>query len=277
MESATFNVVLIETWNTCNRKCWFCKYGQERHDEKYVKMNWNMINKIVDNLRDLNYGGRLSWFFINEPLLDDRIYEIIELSRKNLPHAFLSLNTNGDLLTEETFGRLCTAGIDALGVSIYDDVTEKKIRTFKENGKLIMLDYRNPRPGLIDNRGGNIKKILFEKPFEINKHSNKNCMRPFNTMVINSIAQVVLCCSDMYGDVILGDVHKERLEAIWNGEQITHYRETLRKSGRAQLPLCQNCSHDGAPNPIYYPLKLKVKDEGKNLRRRNFSFLKMGF
>ena len=82
-----------------------------------------------------------------------------------------------------------------------------------------MLDYRNPRPGWIDNRGGNIQAIIFDQTFESDKYSKRICFRSFYTMVITSKAQVVVCCSDMYWDVIWGDVRTERLEAIWDGEK----------------------------------------------------------
>src|SRR5882762_556345 len=109
---ALFNVISIETHNQCTRECWFCKFGLERK-EKASRMEWAVIEKIVANLERLGYKGRISWYHINEPLVETRIYKILELTREACPHAFLGFNTNGDLLTEEIYQRLRQSGLDA--------------------------------------------------------------------------------------------------------------------------------------------------------------------
>ena len=98
-----FKVVLIETMHACTRSCWFCKFGQIRQDDSKARMNWETINRIILNLSDLDYSGRISWFWINEPLLDKRMLDILKLTKKHCPHAFLSLLTNGDLLDETLY------------------------------------------------------------------------------------------------------------------------------------------------------------------------------
>ena len=66
-------------------------------------MNWQTIERIVGNLRDLDYRGRISWFWINEPLMDSRILDMISYTRWECPNAFISLVTNGDLLTDDLY------------------------------------------------------------------------------------------------------------------------------------------------------------------------------
>ena len=107
-----FNIISVETLGFCNRACWFCKFGQDREDRPPVRMRWETIERIVLNLEDLQYRGRLSWFCINEPLLDKRMTEILRFSRSRLPYAPLTLNTNGDLLTEDRYFELRAAGLD---------------------------------------------------------------------------------------------------------------------------------------------------------------------
>jgi radical SAM protein with 4Fe4S-binding SPASM domain len=250
-----FKVILIETRNICTRKCWFCKFGQERQDETSSQMDWETIERIVYNLKDLNYEGRISWFLINEPLLDKRIFEILRFTRKNCPNAFMTLNTNGDLLNGGIYDRLMTARLDALGVSIYDDATLSKIHNMKADGKLVILDMRNPTTGCIENRGGNIKT---NTPFfegDRLRYANKTCAQPLTMMAINVKGQVILCCADMYGDVVMGNVKEERLESIWNGAHFEYYRNHLRTHGRKGLKLCDGCSHNGQASPVYYPLQ----------------------
>jgi len=248
-----FKAILVETKNICTRTCWFCKYGQERQDDSRVEMDWKTIRLIVENLRDLEYDGRVSWFWINEPLMDKRMVEILRLTRDRVPKAFLSLITNGDLLTRESYATLRAAGLDALGVSAYDEKTMARAAEIADS-RLAIIDMRSPGPGMIQNRAGNVrqKAEIFRPALE--KYFTKSCERPFTMLTMNPRGQVVLCCDDMYSDVVMGDVHTQRLEEIWNGSGFRHYREALRSWGRAGLKLCENCSSPGWPATSHYPL-----------------------
>ena len=57
-----FDVILIETYNACTRTFWFCKLGQARQDPQPLEMTWSTIKRILFNVRDLDYRGRISWF-----------------------------------------------------------------------------------------------------------------------------------------------------------------------------------------------------------------------
>jgi MoaA/NifB/PqqE/SkfB family radical SAM enzyme len=252
-----FDVILIETHNTCTRTCWFCKFGQVRQDAAKSQMDWQMIERIVGNLRALDFSGRISWFWINEPLMDGRIFEIIKLTRRECPRAFLSLVTNGDLLNDTIYRDLRQIGLDALGVSIYDSQTAKHVAQLARNERLILMDMRKARPPRLENRGGNIQrhKRLFQSAQQ--ELSTKSCERPFSMMTVNSRGQAVLCCSDLYSDAVMGDLATHRLEEIWNNELFRHYRTHLAERGRKGLRLCDGCSYSGGASPVHYPLNAR--------------------
>jgi radical SAM protein with 4Fe4S-binding SPASM domain len=267
-----FNVILIETKNTCTRKCWFCKFGQERRDEEIVKMDWDTIERIVFNLKELNYRGRISWFWINEPLMEKRIFDILKFTKQHCSSAFLSLITNGDILNDTVYKRLRQSGLDALGVSVYDDKTFQKIEQMQNDQRLVMLDMRNPLPGHLENRAGNVKQQSDEFEAYQQEFLDQSCARPFSMMTVNPKGEVVLCCADMYSDVVMGDVHDARLEEIWNNERFAHYRKTLMERGRRGLKLCDGCSHAGTASTLFYPLDGEPKSSyfeaaGNRVRR----------
>jgi radical SAM protein with 4Fe4S-binding SPASM domain len=247
-----FRAILIETRNTCTRRCWFCKFGQERQDESITRMDWETIHKILENLKFLQYSGRISWYNINEPLLDRRMVEILRMTREYCPKAFVSLATNGDLLDETLYHELKANGLDALGVSIYDDKTFGKVRKFADR-QMVLMDMRSMGEGMLENRGGGIRQEIpgFER--DRARYQNRSCERPFALMVVNSRGQVVLCCDDLYGDVIMGDIQSQRLEEIWNNERFAFYRNTLNQEGRSNLPLCSKCSYSGEGFRPFFP------------------------
>jgi radical SAM protein with 4Fe4S-binding SPASM domain len=267
-----FEIVLIETRNVCTRKCWFCKFGQERQDDEIREMSWDTIERLVYNLRDLDFRGRISWFWINEPLLDKRILEILKFTRQHCRHAFLSLITNGDLLNEKMRHDLFEAGLEGLAVSIYDEKTFAKMANLPQDNRLVTFDMRNPN-GRLENRAGNIQQ--HEQLFEGDKKDrlSKSCARPFNQLVIDTQGQVALCCSDMYSDVVMGDTKTHRLEEIWNSERFEHYRNTLNESGRSGLKLCDGCSYSGKPSPVYLPFE--GREVPKDLKGHASDFWKM--
>ena len=215
-----FEVILIETHNQCTRTCWFCKFGQQRQDPSTLQMSWQTIERIVGNLRDLDYRGRISWFWINEPLMDPRILDIIAYTRRECPNAFLSLVTNGDLLTDALYKDLRRNGLDALGISIYDTPAAEHAEAIDGDDRLVLMDMRHARAPRLENRAGNVKRHsrLFNKTR--NERSHLSCGRPFSMMTVNANGQVTLCCSDLYSDVIMGDVNTQRLEQIWNNELV---------------------------------------------------------
>jgi 2-iminoacetate synthase ThiH len=43
-----FCAILIQTQNTCTRKCWFCKFGQQRKDEAITQMDWETIRRSLE-------------------------------------------------------------------------------------------------------------------------------------------------------------------------------------------------------------------------------------
>lgn len=246
-----FNVFTIETHNRCTRRCWFCKFGQKSRSSSYRLLPDELIEKIADNLHDLNFRGRISPFGINEPLLDSRMVDIIRLLRSKCPQAFISIGSNGDLLTEEIFHALMAAGLDALGLAVYDEASWKRLEPYHKYPNVRFNDMRIP-DRWVENRGGSLGNAKPWPALDI----HRPCLRPFTMMVIRSDGNVVLCCGDMYSDVVLGNVAQQRLEEIWNSEGFNFYRTRLASAGRAGLKLCQGCSHDGSTCAEDFPYDL---------------------
>ena len=124
----------------------------------------------------------------------------------------------------------------------------------EQDGRLVVMDMRHVRVPRLENRGGNIKRharlFAASQPLQ----QNKSCARPFNMLTVNANGQVVLCCADLYSDVVMGDVTKDRLETIWNNGSFETYRTQLSERGRAGLPLCSDCSYEGSASTVRYPL-----------------------
>ena len=93
-----FNILQIESTAACNMACSFCPYPLK--NDKTTKMNLDdikiIINQIDPNDRNFRY---VTFSQFNEPLLDNRIFELIEyVQSKGLKVLMI---TNGLLLNKK--------------------------------------------------------------------------------------------------------------------------------------------------------------------------------
>jgi organic radical activating enzyme len=237
-----FEFIEIETTNTCNRQCSFCRFGLEIEKSPAKKMSWLIIDKIIDELNNLNYNGVLAWYSLNEPLLDKRIAEIIQKSKNNIPLATLALVTNGDLLNENIAKKLFSSGLDILRISVYDDITFEKAQSLmKIFPQIDYFEMRNPER--ISNRGGSIPNMRRDE-----KLLKQNCLHPSKNMVIDVTGKLKLCCDDLFSSVMPDNysLTVNTLVELWNSQMINSYRNELKKNGRDNLELCKNCSFDSS-------------------------------
>lgn len=253
-----FTIVQLETENRCTRTCWFCKFGQKRSDPEDLQLPQDVFDRVLSELSELNFKGRVSIYGINEPLMDDRILARLAQVRKACPRAFVSIDTNGDLLDLPMLDKLIEAGADTIFANAYDTTALKRLKGFPYRSAFHVEDFRVSAPR-VENRGGNIR---LKKPvFDAKAWEEKSCLRPSNTLQIRANGDVVLCCGDMYGDVVFGNVAKQSLVSIWNSTEMRRTRRQLQKGRRKGLPLCGDCSHDGTASLIvpFAAKKLRLK------------------
>lgn len=99
------DVIQIDTTNICNANCTFC--FRDKLKFKQGIMDIGVFKRIVDD----NPSTYFVLCAFGEPLCDPFIVERIEYIRARYPEAWISLNTNGQLLTEDKILALRSAGI----------------------------------------------------------------------------------------------------------------------------------------------------------------------
>jgi len=240
-EMDLFYKIEIETVNRCNNSCSFCPVNRNLDTREYKEMDEKLFNKIIDELNKLNYNGKICLFSNNEPLLDRRIFEFNEIARKKLPNAFLYLYTNGTLLTIEKFEKLIN-NLDLLIIDNYSDSLEliKPVREIyeycKKNNKYlnkIQIHLRKQNE-FLTSRGGQANNRNEIQTLE------SSCVLPFIQLIVRPDGKVSLCCNDALGKYTLGDLNKQGLQEIWNGEIYKDIRNKI-ASGRCNLDLCKGC------------------------------------
>lgn len=103
--------------------CSFCPVNQASDPRKHIMMKHDLFEKIITELKVLNYSDRIGLFSNNEPFLDKRIIYFVKYAREYLPHAYLYLYTNGSLLTLQKHSEIMQY-LDYIVIDNYDDIGE---------------------------------------------------------------------------------------------------------------------------------------------------------
>ncbi|MDD3151218.1 MAG: SPASM domain-containing protein, partial [Candidatus Gastranaerophilales bacterium] len=236
-----FDWIEIETLNRCNNDCSFCPVNRHVDPREFKKMDDELFNSIIMQLKDLDYAGNIAIYSNNEPLMDKRLVDFLKIAKENLPKANHFLFTNGTLITVDKFVEIMKY-LDKLTIDNYNDdfvlnPPVKEISNFikqhPEYQDKVVIDMRKKNE-ILSSRGGqaNNRKNIY--------HLKSKCVLPFIQVIIRPDGKLSLCCNDALGDMTLGDLTKENLIDIWRGKKYTGIRKALLES-RQNIDLCKNC------------------------------------
>ncbi len=237
-----FNHVEIETINRCNGYCEFCPVSKNKDPREFCEMSQELFEKIINELTELNFSGRISLYSNNEPFLDKQIIERSVYVRNKLPYARIHMFTNGTLLTLEKFVQIVEV-LDELIIDNYQQELklikpcqeiEKYCEVHPELKKKVTIVLRKPHE-ILTSRGGDApnRKNVVSFPKD-------RCVLPFKQLIIRPDGKVSLCCNDPLGKNTLGDVSKDTLANVWNNDRFKMVRKCLYE-GRENWKHCKNC------------------------------------
>ena len=244
-----FTRICIETRTDCNLKCKFCP--QSTNPRPNIVMTEELFKRIIDELAEMNFAGRICPLTNNEPLLDVRIVSFITYARQRCPLSFLEIITNGILLTEELLLELFAAGLDSLIINDYrNDRSEHPFRLSARIDKIAELTQSMFRKKVyislrstseeLGSRAGNIQKKQMKTSL------NRFCALPFTGLWLQPEGKAILCCQDYSYDEIMGDVTKNSLSEIWFNDKYKRIRRELYEKDRTKK-ICGKCDYPGAP------------------------------
>lgn len=236
-----FSSVEIEIINKCNGECPFCPVNRHTDPRPLKKMDQRLFKKIIDELGEMHYTGRLALHSNNEPFLDSRIIEFAKYAREHVENAFVYLYTNGTLVTLDKFQEIIPY-LDKMIIDNYND--ELKLH---ENAQAIHAFCRKDRMlnEKVEIHVRKVNEVLYTRGgLSPNNKKKKtlpmSCILPYKQMVIRPDGKISLCCSDPYGTNTMADVNKMSLKEAWYSERYKSVRKSLRK-GRKYINRCRYC------------------------------------
>ncbi|MBL7206069.1 MAG: radical SAM protein [Candidatus Aenigmarchaeota archaeon] len=268
-------VLLIEPTNACNANCRTCCRADMKREIGFMPMG--VYEKIVKDAVDMGVKS-ITLTGFGEPFMDPKIFEKIDIAKKHDLNVVII--TNGSLIGKVGVEKIVNSGVDEISFSIDSvnkaffehirrnlnyDVVEKNlmdlIKTRKSKKPIVSITSV-----LIDRDFKRIKNVYrkFDKivdyilvQFSHNWTGKQNelgssssgmkinkwpCPYLWWNLMIRWDGDVSLCCFDFDSKIVLGNVGRQSLSDIWNGEKINKMRELHLNGEKGKVDICKGCS-----------------------------------
>ena len=286
-------VVLIDTISFCNLKCSMCVHRKMKRTKG--TMPWKTFTKIVDEVADTDKNTRVWMVFFGEALLLKKkrpsIFDMIVYAKKKGLKDVV-LNSNANLMDEQTSCNLINSGLDAIYIGIdafspktyaktrvggnYKKVVENALALLKLKDAMslvrpkvfvqfVEMDINKAeKKDFIDfwSQKGAIVKIrpkvswaglIDASNLILEDNERWPCHWAMQTMSIIDSGQVVTCAVDLDARFVAGDVNRHSLKDIWNGS-LKELRALHLSKRFSQLPEhCKNCRDWQSAKADFYP------------------------
>lgn len=269
--------IAIETMAVCNAACSFCPYPQLQR--KGERMPDALVEKIIEDLGDIPRALPfvISPFKVNDPLLDVRIFDILERCNERLPNAKLRMFTNASPLTSKHIARLNKVqNLEHLWISLnhhdplrYEQVMQLPWKRTMEKlellhaavaaGELSVPVYAS-RVGdgsaddeafaaFVRERFPLFKPLLVAQSTWLGQVEGLlametlpavGCGRWFE-LSITATGEVAFCCMDGKAEYPIGDVAKSHVLEVYNAPAFRVYREKF--ATRLEGAPCSVCTN----------------------------------
>lgn len=274
------NQVVIELTAACDQECVFC--GRTYMERPKKTMRPDLFKKIVEEIARENPYCEVWPTFMGEALLHGELtFELIRYARE-VGCKKITLNSNGNRLTEQNIEGILTCGLDRFILS-FDGFTKETYESIRVGGNHEVL-YTGANRLVEEWKRRGLSKPLLEMQFSIfdeNEHEveafkeywlsrgvvvktrpklywngvveggdhrvstgieRSPCLWSLETMGIHWNGNVVACVVDCEGKFIAGNVGIKSLKECWQGS-LEWVRELHLQRRFRELPeVCRKCT-----------------------------------
>ena len=274
-----FQDINLELQSNCNRNCWFCPRPYDRSGTYFTpegnriveQMPTEQLNKLLDQLEEIEFPGKISLHHLSEPALDKRMIEIArDIKRRGMRAV---INTNGDLFRNNE--KLCQEAVevfDHIVVGIYDqsdpvEVEREKaywLERLKGTDVYFSVIMPEDAEAPASMRAFPRTSVPYDERMSVpkNTYPNGKCHRPVERFLIKYNGSVAICCEDHMSSFELGNVFETPIMDIYMSKKRLEIVKNLMEGKRSMYPLCSACSMP--------PTKAPKGEEGEPLYREKY-------
>ena len=191
------------------------------------------IKKIIDDLVKIDFDGTLCFHIYNEPLIDPRLFWIVDYVREKLPMGKVLLYSNGyyinSVLKQEIEDNNWA---DAICLTGYGE---------NEYIRLMNLGWKIPCSVLFGHLDNRINQYESNSKAE----NKQGCTRFFKQISIYADGEIGLCCLDYLHPYGIGNVFDKSLIQCLDNDRVQKNIMDLLEGNRSQFSLCKNCGWNG--------------------------------
>lgn len=265
---AHLDFIEIETSKKCNRKCKWCPVGIYGDRNEQQLMNWELFQKIIRDLVEINYSGVVALHNYNEPLLNDRLIQEISYIKTNLTEVRVSIFTNGDYVNSEKIDDLRNSGLDSLRITVYPNslgVTPDNVYIYKWLARKGLNSFTWEQHIMPDNKGisassnyrGMEIKIINPNLYSYNTRANvfqfsqvpfrkSPCTITSTSAAIDYLGRFKMCCN-VYPELtkhkkyLIGNMNDSSFYDLWMNSFLVDARRRHISSDWGMTPICNKC------------------------------------
>ena len=255
--------------------------------EKIVKDFEFLVEKTGKKIKTLNL------FWMGEPLLNKDLYQMIRVAKQANITERIMVTTNGSLLNEANSEKLVESGVDLVSISFYglsnqdyrlvhnsigfDNIVRNGRNLLSARARsggalpLVAAKFFEKNPSLENLLVKELKcvdVVAYESPFNWSSEYSKQtgqvvkievpgpmkvCPSPWFVMSIGWDGHVGVCCADWKYDIDVGNLNRQSVFEVWNGEKLLGIRMLIAARRYSEIGACKGCtyfkvSHDDATN-----------------------------
>jgi len=268
----------IEPTNICNARCLCCPTWTSPRPKGY--MEYSLFEKIINDAAQIGVR-RIRLFLHGEPMLHPKIIDMLGYIKskglalnlttngirfnKEIIKAILSSGVNSaDHITFSILGyskhvhEMIMPGVNHEKVmkNISDFLEERK--EHRMNGPVIeTIFYAMPDNefeetqyfdywrGKVDHArlGGRISESFAEYNQQEKKITPRmqTCTNIWERLTVLWNGDVTLCCQDVNGDWIIGNLKNQSIQEVWNSEQLLSIKRIHKEKRFRNFPFCYQC------------------------------------
>jgi hypothetical protein len=261
--------IRLENTNACNARCVICP--REKQTRRIGIIAPEMVEQIVDEAK----GRTISKFTVQgfgEPLIDGNFCRHLRCIKRELNCPTFSVS-NASRITRELADELVRCGLDKIKISFYginrreyESIHRRLSYDGAVQGVMNLVEAKRAAGSRMVIRLQYIGRLWRFAPFMFQwagkaavgystlhnyggARAYQKPRRNFGRCPILSepILQVLwdgrvaACCYDFDGTMILGDLRRQTIAEIWNGEPYRRLRRAHAAEDFSQWPLCEHC------------------------------------
>jgi MoaA/NifB/PqqE/SkfB family radical SAM enzyme len=303
------NNVYIEPTNACNLHCTMCARAKMYRKIGFMKLA--DFRKIIDKLVNSNWYVPITLIGNGESLLSKDIFSMIEYAKQNHFNVSLISNstlltkekiraliesgldryqTMFDSIDRESFEALrpdedydktkqniidlIEANEQAghpifISIGLVDTSLTKKIEETTKFWKSFPIDnfYHSPLLSLQNNSG------MYEEAMNNVKGQKRGiCVAPFIALSISYNGDAILCAIDFNNIWVTGNIFKDSMNDIWNGEKAQRQRKALIDDDKEFFAIATPCDKCNTPYLDEYNISGYMKDMPTRIARKTGTF-----